>query len=306
MLLMEVQVTTTKKGIAKMQIKPWDFMVKDTPSREWAEGSGILIAAAFFCGGIAGGLYLTSLYFNNLWGMFIGWLFALGMGLFDLSHLGNKSIAWRMALRPGSSWISRGFLLVILFVGSAAIQMALTLWAPESAATLFFKVVAGITALGVATYSGFVLSYVNCIKIWNSTIMPVLFIVAGFTGGSAILLVISSATNSSQFVVIKMFAISVLLLYTVIIALHLWISTYNGPTSRNSVKVIVQNSLAAIFWTIVVFIGIAVPLAIMPLADSGSLWLLVPNIVFVLSGNMTLRYAILRAGMYRPLIPCTR
>ena len=279
-------------------------MVKDTPARDWAEGMGKLIAIAFFCGGIAGGLYLTSLYFNNLWGMFIGWLFALGMGLFDMAHLGKKKIVWRMALRPGSSWISRGFLLVILFIGSAAIQMVLTRWAPGTTIETIFKVIAGVSALGVATYSGFVLSYVNCIKIWNSTIMPVLFIIAGFTGGSAILLVITSISDPAQFAMVKVFAIVVLLVYMVIIAFHLWISSYNGPTSRNSVKVIIQNSLAAIFWTIVVFIGIAVPLTIISIADAGSSFLLGLNAVFVLAGNLTLRYAILRAGMYRPLIPC--
>ncbi|MBN1177432.1 MAG: polysulfide reductase NrfD [Dehalococcoidales bacterium] len=287
-----------------MQTRPWDFMVKDTPSRDWAEGMGKLIAVAFFCGGIAGGLYLVSLYFNNLWGMLIGWLFALGMGLFDMAHLGKKKIVWRIALRPGSSWISRGFLLVILFIGSAAIQMALTRWAPGTTAETFFKIIAGIAALGVATYSGFVLSYVNCIKIWNSTVMPVLFIIAGFAGGSAILLVVTSLSDHAVFSTVKVFAMAVLLVYAVIIALHLWISSYNGPTSRNSVKAIVQNGLAAAFWTIVVFIGIVVPLAIIPLADAGSSYLLGLNAVFVLAGNLTLRYAILRAGMYRPLIPC--
>jgi formate-dependent nitrite reductase membrane component NrfD len=287
-----------------MHIKPWDFMVKDTPSRDWAEGTGKLIAVAFFCGGIAGGLYLAGLYFNSLWAMFIGWVFALGMGLFDMAHLGKKTVAWRVALRPGSSWISRGFLLVTLFIGAAAIQMALTRWAPGTTAEIVFKVVAGLAAFGVATYSGFVLSYVNCVKIWNSAIMPLLFIIAGFAGGSAVLLVIASTGNFAEFDTIKVFTISTLLIYTVIIGLHLWISTYNGPTSRNSVKVIVQNSLATLFWLIVVFIGIVIPLIIIPLADSGSQFLLVLNAVFVLTGNLALRYAILRAGMYRPLIPC--
>jgi formate-dependent nitrite reductase membrane component NrfD len=279
-------------------------MVKDTPSRDWSEGLGKLISVAFFCGGIAGGLYLISWYFNNPWGMFIGWLFALGMGLFDMAHLGRKTIVWRMALRPGSSWISRGFLLVILFIGSAAIQMILTRWAPGTTAEVFFRVVAGIAAFGVATYSGFVLSYVNCVKIWNSAIMPVLFIIAGFAGGSAVLLVIASVSGSTQFGTLKIIAMSFIVIYAIIVAMHLWVSTYNGSTSRNSVKTIVQNSLAVFFWLVVVLMGIIAPLVIIPLADSGAQFLLVLNAICVLSGNLALRYAILRAGMYRPLIPC--
>jgi formate-dependent nitrite reductase membrane component NrfD len=286
-----------------MVVQPWDFMTKDTPSRDWSEGMGALIGIAFFCGGIAGGLYLLSLYFNNMWGMFIGWLFALGMGLFDMAHLGNKAIVWRIALRPGSSWISRGFLLVVLFIGSAAIQMALTYWAPGTFPETVFKVIAAITALGVAAYSGFVVSYVSCIKFWHSAIMPVLFIIAGLTGGSAILLVVNSVTGSIPFSSLQHFNLSIMLAYIIIIASHLWISTYNSSTAHNSVRTIVRGSLAGIFWLVIVLFGIGVPLVLVSIAGPGSLVLLTFSAVCVLAGNLALRYIILKAGMYPSLLP---
>jgi len=79
-----------------MQARPWEFGVKATPAREWSEGMGALIAVAMFLGGIAGGLYLASLYFDNLWGMFVAWILAMGMGLFDMAHLSKPT-------RPGES-----------------------------------------------------------------------------------------------------------------------------------------------------------------------------------------------------------
>ena len=286
-----------------MRAQSWDFMVKDTPARDWSEGMGALIAVAFFCGGIAGGLYLLSLYFNNPWGMFIGWVFALGMGLFDMAHLGNKLIAWRIAFRFRSSWISRGFLFVTLFIGSAAIQMALTHWAPGTAAETFFKVVAGITALGVAAYSGFVVSYVSCIKFWHSTIMPVLFVVTGLAGGAAILLVINSISGFAPFSTMRVLTLGILLTYLAVIGLQLSISTYNSATAKSSVMTIVKGSAAGIFWSVVVFIGIIVPLAITFFTSSSSpVWLGI-NALCVLSGNLALRYTILRAGMYSSLLP---
>ena len=84
-----------------MQTRPWEFGVKETPAREWSEGMGSLIAVAMFFGGIAGGLYLASLYFNNIWGMFIAWIFAMGMGLFDMAHLSKPARVWRIAFRAG-------------------------------------------------------------------------------------------------------------------------------------------------------------------------------------------------------------
>ena len=286
-----------------MAVQPWDFMTKDTPSRDWSEGMGALIGIAFFCGGVAGGLYLLSLYFNNVWGMFIGWVFALGMGLADMAHLGNKAIVWRIAFRPGSSWISRGFLLVILFIGSAGIQMALTHWAPGTVPETMFKVIAGITALGVAAYSGFVVSYVSCIKFWHSAVMPVLFIIAGLAGGSALLAVINSITGSIPFNTLKTVYIAALLAYIVIIAMHLWVSTYNSATAHNSVKTIVRGSLAGIFWPVIVLAGIIVPLVLIAIAKADSSVLLSVSAAGVLAGNLALRYVILKAGMYPSLLP---
>ena len=286
-----------------MQVQPWDYMVKDTPARDWSEGMGTLIGFAFFCGGVAGGLYLISLYFGSLPGMFVGWLFALAMGIFDMAHLHKKSMVWRIAMRPNSSWISRGFLLVTLFIGAAAIQMAITNWAPGTAIETVFKVIAGIGAFGVATYSGFVLSYVNSVKIWNSTIMPILFIIAGLVGGAAILLVINGMSGAAGFATVKGMTIGVLAAYAVFVALHLWVSSYNGSTGSRSVREIVKGSLARIFWLVIVGVGIVVPLIITIVADAGLPALLIVNAVLILAGTLAFRYTILKAGMYRSLLP---
>jgi formate-dependent nitrite reductase membrane component NrfD len=286
-----------------MAVQPWDYLTKDTPSRDWSHGSGIFIAIAFFFGGLAGGTYLLSLYFDNLLGMFIGWVLALCMGLSDMVHLGNKAAAWRIALRPGSSWISRGFLFVMLFLGSAAIQMAITYWAPGTVPETLFKVVAGIGAFGVAVYSGFVVSYVSSIKLWSSGIMPVLFIIAGLTGGAAILMAVNSFTNAIAFETLKNVTAVALVVYAVIISGHLWISTYSSNTARNSVKTIISGDLAFLFWGVIVLVGIAAPLIITLTAGEGSQALFIVSAVGVLAGNMALRYSILRAGMYPSLLP---
>ncbi len=286
-----------------MTVQPWDFMTKDTPSRDWSHGTGIFIAIAFFFGGLAGGLYLLGIYYDNLWAMFFGWTAALAMGLSDMVHLGNKAAAWRIAFRPGSSWISRGFLLVMMFIGAGAVQMGITYWAPGTVPEALFKVVAGIAAFGVAVYSGFVVSYVSCIKFWHSAVMPVLFIVAGLTGGSAVLMAINSYTGAIPFGTLKTVAAGLLIVYTIIIAGHLWISTYSSHTAKNSVKTIVAGDLAVLFWVVIVAAGIIAPLAITLFAGAGSQALFIVSAVCVLAGNLALRYTILRAGMYTSLLP---
>ena len=66
-----------------------------------------------------------------------------------------------MLRKPNSSWISRGFILIWLFLGAAMIQMAITYWAPGNVWEIVFKVIAGVMAFGVAIYSGFALGFVG-------------------------------------------------------------------------------------------------------------------------------------------------
>lgn len=290
-----------------MDVKPYEFMVKETPAREWSEGMGSLIAVAMFLGGVSGGLYLTSLYFNNVWGMFIAWIFALGMGLFDMAHLSKPFRAWRIAFRPGSSWISRGFIFVILFIGAAGLQLLINLLTGNPAditpAEIFFRVVAGIFAFGVAIYSGFVVGFVNGVKFWNSGIMPILFVVAGVTGGASVLLAVAAYTSAGYFSTIQAMARFMLVFYAIVIFVHLWIATYSGPVARDSARLLVKGNLAGIFWVIIILIGVVVPLIFVFTAGADSSIILMLSAAMVLLGNLALRYSILRAGMYTPLVP---
>jgi formate-dependent nitrite reductase membrane component NrfD len=181
--------------------------------------------------------------------------------------------------------------------------MVLMHWFPGNPLETAFKVMAGITALGVATYSGFVVSYVSSVKFWHSAVMPVLFIVSGLAGGAAIILVINSITGFTQFDAVKHFAAFSLTVYAAIIGFHLWISTYNSATARRSVMTIISGNLAIIFWLVIVFIGIAVPLLLITLISSPPLVLLFFNAACILSGNLALRYVVLKAGRYSSLLP---
>jgi formate-dependent nitrite reductase membrane component NrfD len=280
--------------------KPYDFMVKYTPQRDWIEGHGILIAFALFFGGIAGGLYLVSLYFDSLLGMFIGWILAMVTGMTDMAHLTKPMRFWRMILKPNTSWISRGFIFIWLFLGAAAIQLALSFWAEGTAGETVFKVFGGIMAFGVAIYSGFVVGYVGAIKLWNSAIIPILFVIAGVTGGLALLMVISvgdSVLSADVAVALKY----VLIAYAVCVAIYLWVATYESTAARDSAMRILRGSIASVFWSLVILLGIAIPIIMLFTSDATAV-LVIAGILAII-GGVALRYSILKAGVYSPLIP---
>ena len=64
-------------------------------------------------------------------------------GGFRFAYLGNPLRFWRMAARPQTSWIAKGFIFVILFVAFAVVQLVLSCWLPGTAWEVLFKVLAG-------------------------------------------------------------------------------------------------------------------------------------------------------------------
>ena len=286
-----------------MQIKPHEFMIKYTPHTRWVEGSGILIAVAFFLGGIGGGLYLTSLFFNDILGMFVGWLLVLIVGLIDMVHLHKPFRFWRMLLKPNSSWIARGFILIAFFIILAAIQLALFFWLQESAYEKSFRILSGLLAFGVIIYSGFVLSYVKAIRLWNSAMIPLLFITSSLAGGAAVFSIICLSRNINLTNTLSHVLQITLVLYAIMLVLYLWTSINDSPSARKSVIWMLKGNLSYIFWILVVLVGIVIPLFVFFLTESEAMVLLTIGAVFVILGNFTFKFIILKSGVYIPLAP---
>jgi len=287
-----------------LQTRPYEFMVKYTQQKEWIDGRGNFIAFAFFLGGISGGLYLAAVYFNNLLGMFIAWLLSLLMGISYMIHLSKPFRFWRMFMKPGTSWIARGFIFIMLFIGCTFIQLILSYWFPGSAAEVVFKILAGIFAFAQSIYTGFAVSYVNAIKLWNSAILPILFVICGFSGGLAILMGISLGGSEAQIMAIENVIRVILVAFAVILVVYLWNTTYSSAAAREAVASLMGGNIAAIFWVGVVLLGVIIPIAVSVttyFATEASDALLVMAVITEILGSLALRYVILKAGMYSPL-----
>ena len=288
-------------------MKPYEFMVKYQQQKDWIDGRGNFIAFAFFLGGISGGLYLAAAYFDSLVGMFVAWLLSLLMGISYMIHLSHPFRFWRMFMKPKTSWIARGFIFIWLFIGFTTLQLIISQWAPgATGAITTLKVIAGIFAFAQSIYTGFAVSYVSAIKVWNSAIVPVLFVTCGITGGLAILLAIMMGQNSSQIMTLESVIRVVLIALAVIIGVYLWNTTYSSTAARDAVKRLIGGALAPLFWVGVFLFGIIIPVVI-SLATIGShepaSGVLITAIVSEIIGGLALRFAILKAGVYTPLLP---
>jgi formate-dependent nitrite reductase membrane component NrfD len=288
-------------------VKPFDFMVKYQQQKDWIDGRGNFIAFAFFLGGISGGLYLVSAYFDNLLGMFIAFLLAGCMGVSYMIHLTHPMRFWRMFFKPKTSWIARGFIFIMLFLGFTVIQLILSQWVPQATGAITaLKVVAGVFAFAQSIYTGFAVSYVNAIKVWNSAIVPILFVTCGISGGLAILLAVMMGQDSAQIASLENIIRVVLIAFAIIVTVYLWNATYSSTAARDAVVRLIGGALAPLFWVGVILFGIVVPVAISVttyFTGEAASGLMITAVVCEIVGGLSLRFAVLKAGVYAPLLP---
>jgi formate-dependent nitrite reductase membrane component NrfD len=281
-------------------------MINYTRQTEWIDRRGIFLWIAFYAGGLGGGLYLVSLYFNSLWGMFISWLIiAVIKGGTHLIYLGKPLRFWRIITHPQTSWLARGFIFVMLFVGFGAIQLLLSFWLSGSVAEVVFKVLGGITAFAVAVYTGIILKNVKGVPFWNSALLPLLFVLCGILGGFGLAVIIALNGGDVNLSAAETGSRWLLIANALLIAVYLWQASMKESIGKQSVLEQLHGHSAPIFWIGIVLLGIVIPLAIALaglIAGEISPALLIAGVVCEIIGGLALRYCILKAGAYKPLV----
>ena len=290
-------------------MKLHEWMVKFTAQEEWIEKRGILMWLAEVGGAIGGGLYLVALYFDSTWGMLTGWLVVIILkGGLHFAYLGKPVRFWRIMLRPGTSWLSRGFIFMSLFVIFGAIQLAISFWLPGISAVIIFKVLAGITAFLTVIYTGFVINFVSGIEFWNSALLPVLLVATAILDGFGLMLAFSLSGETASIAVIEDGSRVLLIICALLLIIYLWSARYSGTAGKYAVTALTRGYIAPVFWIGTVAFGILVPVAISLFSFfSGILSapLLIAAIIGETIGAFALKYCILKAGIYKPLVPST-
>lgn len=288
-------------------MKLYEWMVKYTPQTEWIERRGILLWLAFFFIELGAGIFFIASLFNSLLAMVIGW-FTCGVlgGGFHLLFLGKPARFYRMVVRPQTSWISRGLIFVALFLVLGLAHMGLTLWASPLTALL---IVTNIFAFLTVIYGGFAMNYINGIPLWNTALLPILYVISGLWGGAEVTLGITLAAGEIGIGVAIEEWIRILLIgFILLIPVYLISVRYTSLAGEASIRDIVLRKWSPLFWIAVVALGMVIPLAAVISSfliglEASPVAFLYAAIVSGLLGDLAMRYLILRCGLYSPLIP---
>ena len=292
--------------ISRQWMVTQDWMVKGNRQTEWIENRGILLWLAFYAGGLGGGLYLISLFFNNLWGMFVGWFIVVVLkGIFHLIFLGKPARFWRLLLNPRTSWLSRGLLFVVGFAGAGLTQLLVSVFFTEQTAVIMvFKIIAGILALCVATYTGFVLNNVKGVPFWDLPILPILFVACGILGGFGLTVAIGLFSHSVNMAIAELGSRIMLFVNVFLIGAYFFIASHKEAMGKKSVLFQIRGAISPIFWTCVVALGMIIPtvIAVYSLfAGETRVIVLTMGIVCEIIGGAMLRYCVLKSAIYNPI-----
>jgi sulfite dehydrogenase (quinone) subunit SoeC len=290
-------------------MQAYDWMVKYTPQTEWIARRGILLWLAFFFIELGAGMFFMGSLFQSRSGMLAGWLICgiLGGGL-HLLFLGKPLRFWRIVFSGGfkTSWISRGLIFVALFLLLGLISILIGLQSDPPTALL---VLVDIFAFLTVIYGGFAMNFVNGIPLWNTALLPVLYVISGLWGGAEMTLGI--ALGGGDFAAglsIENWTRIFLIGFILMIPVYLISVRYTTLTGQASVRSVVKGKMAPLFWPAVVFLGMLVPAAAviasfaLGLEQTPAAFLYIA-IICGLAGDLSLRYLILKCGMYSPLIP---
>lgn len=305
-----------------MALRQWmvthDWMIKPTAQTEWIERRGILVWLAEVFTSLGAGLYLVSLIFNNWWGMVAGWVIIMFLKIpLHIIYFGKPLRFWRTVIPFTSawktSWFTRGINFNILFGTIVFFQLvvgyiAINVYPGTSWDGLYLGlgIAGGIFAFLVGIYSGFIMSYCKSMPFWNTGILPIIMLLAGVADGFALMLVVGLADASVDIAAVEA-GIRILLGANIIMmAAYVWNATYQSKTARYSAMMLIKGSLAVPFWLGVVLLGMVIPLAISVsgiYTHEASTGLLITAIAFHTIGAVALKYVLLKAGVYTPLLP---
>ena len=300
------------------------WVVEPKPQTVW----GVSHASWFFAMGIGGALYINRLVFGielgRVYGVIVADLLSMIVigigGLILIADLGKPARVLRALMNPATSWISIGAICDFIFLTLAGLWAICDLqwggarpfadlpWAGNSTLGSVFQIVAAVAAFIVIIYPGLVLAYSPSIPFWNTTLIPLQFLAFAFASALGLVPIFAIVDPVSpafladcanlEFVVLA----SALLLFIA----HVLQGTYGHMAARVSVNRLLKADLNLPFVWGTLFAGIIVPMLLVLNADASDskaqLMVLLSAGILTLPGNWLSKYAIIKAGVYAPLL----
>ncbi|UCH47199.1 MAG: polysulfide reductase NrfD [Betaproteobacteria bacterium] len=192
-----------------------------------------------------------------------------------------------------SSPLAWGALNIVAF-GVCSILYILALRKGDEAKGRLFATVTALLALGLPVYTGYDLTVHQSRPVWNTPIMPVLFVALAITSGSAVGSLLAGANVEAQ-KVLRQYMLWSAGAVAVILVSIMGTTNYGGSASELTFMIMTTGTMGILFVGVGFLAGSVAP-AVMLYAPMGkSQSVLVISALLILAGSAALRYVILMA-----------
>ncbi|MCK4412348.1 MAG: polysulfide reductase NrfD [Candidatus Eisenbacteria sp.] len=279
-----------------------------------------IIAGYLFLAGLGAGAYITGVvagFLGDEWaqlskiGVALGFpCVAVGCGLL-IFDLGRPLNFWRAAMRPNTSWMARGTIIISTFMVLGAIHIAFWIW-PFGGLSAGARAVIGmlgiVFAFSTMVYTGILLGAARPIAFWSTALLPVLFFIsAASTGVMAVILTASlmGVPHSGAITTLARADIILLILEVFAVAMYFQ-ATHRVPEGRESARLVLRGQVAPLFWLGFALLGLVIPLAlevvgVFALHDGGAATAAIVASISGIIGGLILRQVVLSGGIHAPL-----
>jgi tetrathionate reductase subunit C len=286
------------------------------------EAFGVFIAIYFYLTGLsAGSFILSTLAFG--FGMEkykpigrVGVILATGLlviaPLFLLLHIGMPQRAWHLfAYLNLSSPITWGSFLLVLYPINCLIY-AFFMFKEKMKQTRIFGFIGIPLAILVHGYTGFILAFGKARALWNTALMPILFLASAIVSGIALMILVyiikerffsKSKTISLDLV----FSLSKLLAWAIVFDLFLVgcdliVLSISHADAQAVARLILSGKFSLLFILVENILGKIVPLILILVPKFRNLKTVVIASILVIVGIFIMRYVVVLGGEFISLI----
>lgn len=235
-----------------------------------------------------------------LMAMWLGLAAVVLAAVFLLWDLERPERFLRVIFKVKRSWLARGAWIVGIFCVLAFLTLLL-------GTPMALGVLSLVAALAVTMYTGLLIGTMLARPLWNTPVLPVLFVAYSLSTGLALLVVGGAVLATGNAALGKDVAAAAAafrptqmwLLVVELALLYFYLSIAYGR-SREAVQMLVRDRLARGFWIGVVTVGLLLPLLLQYVAAGAGAAALSYDVtahVGVLIGGFLLRRLILAAGI---------
>ncbi|MBM4338120.1 MAG: hypothetical protein FJ110_01110 [Deltaproteobacteria bacterium] len=231
----------------------------------------------------------------------------------------DLGIKWRFmyaCLNPRTSWVARGFIILSVFIVFGLALFAKSLlpfkWLhPQSAFWFIPEVIAFVFAFATALYTGILLKATKSVPLWNTPLLPLLFLVSALSTGSMSIILSTLGTGllsyDSQAMRALMIGEQILVVIEGILLYFFLTQRYRASEQgKDSVRLLVTGKLRYVFWQGIILLGFIFPIPLEWISkyyhNAGLLFIAG---ISLLTGGFFLRLGLLRAGI-KDQIPMQR